>query len=303
MEIERLLAQARFRATSFSVVNARAPWGVQAPEIDYAIIYGVIEGSIWFEGGGVSCILESGDLVMMPHGGPHRLTSSRDVETTEPLMELLRRKPGNYIFNHGGDGAAIQFIAGGSLWDEAARTIVARLLPEAIIVRKHMIPSPSHIAVLEELIVKEANSPRIESGVMINGLFNLLLTEMLAIVLPLSGASSVAPSRQPSSSKIARALLLIHGPTASEWTAASLAQRVGLSRAAFSKRFRNETGLAPGAYLKQLRLQRAAELLRGSDAEIAEAAEFAGYSSIPSFSQAFKAKFGASPHAWRRSPP
>ena len=301
MEIERLLAQARFRATSFSVVNARAPWGVQAPEIDYAIIYGVIEGSIWFEGGGVSCVLEAGDLVMLPHGGPHRLTSSSDIETDEPLMELLRRKPGNYVFNHGGDGAVIQFIAGGSLWDEAARTIVARLLPEAVIVRKHMIPSASHIAALEELVVKEANSPRNESGVMINGLFNLLLTEMLAIILPMSSASA-APRPQSASSKIARALLLIHGPTVSEWTGTSLAKRVGLSRAAFSTRFRNETGLAPGAYLKNLRLQRAADLLRGSDAEIAEAAEAAGYSSIPSFSKAFKAKFGASPHAWRRAP-
>ncbi|HRX38050.1 MAG TPA: cupin domain-containing protein, partial [Parvularculaceae bacterium] len=102
MEVERLLSLARFRATSFGVVNARAPWGVQAPAIDYAIIYGVIDGPVWFESSGASLELQAGDLVFLPHGARHRLSSSADVVEAELLTDILRRRPGQYVFNHGG---------------------------------------------------------------------------------------------------------------------------------------------------------------------------------------------------------
>ncbi|WP_428410520.1 AraC family transcriptional regulator [Hyphococcus sp.] len=290
---------ARFRATSFGIVNAGAPWGVEAPDIDYAIIYSVIHGPVWFEGGGLSQMLDSGDVVFLPHGDRHRLASGRDVTLTEPLMELLRRKPGNYVFEHGGKGAPIQFIAGGSVWDDAAKATVARFLPEALVLRQDEIAPGAHIAEINKMVVKEGISPRPQSGLVVNGLFNLLLTELLSAVFSAPHIAS-ALEDHAASGKIARALLLIHHSASFDWTSSLLAQRVGLSRSVFSKRFTQETGRSPGAYIKQLRLHRAATLLRGSHVSIADAAEHAGYASIPSFCQAFKAFFGATPHDWRR---
>ncbi len=300
MDIERLVNMARFRATSFGIVNAGAHWGVEAPDIDYAIIYSVISGPIWFEGGGLSGTLNSGDVAFLPHGDRHRLASGPDVRVAEPLMELLRRKPGNYVFDHGGEGAPIQFIAGGSIWDDAAKATVARLLPEALIVRKDEVHSSAHIGEINKMVVKEGVSPRSQSGLIVNGLFNLMLTELLSAVLP---TRKTGPSieNQSASGKITRALLMIHNSASSDWTSSLLAQRVGLSRPVFSKRFTAEVGCSPGAYIKQIRLQRAADLLQHSHISIADAAEHAGYASIPSFCQAFKAHFGSTPHAWRRS--
>ena len=104
MEVERLLSLARFRATSFGVVNARAPWGVQAPAIDYAIIYGVIDGPVWFESSGASLELQAGDLVFLPHGARHRLSSSADVVRTETtrLLESMKGRHGHILnLGHG----------------------------------------------------------------------------------------------------------------------------------------------------------------------------------------------------------
>ncbi len=300
MDVERLLTLARFRATSFGVVNAGAPWGVEAPDIDYAIIYSIIAGPIWFAGGGLSETLNSGDVVFLPHGSRHRLASGPNVSVSEPLMELLRRKPGDYVFHHGGEGAPIQFIAGGSIWDDAAKATVARYLPEALIVRKDEVQPLDHIEIINKMVVKEAVSPRSQSGLIVNGLFNLMLTEFLAVVF------STRPhgpnfEEKSLSGQIARALLLIHNSASSDWTSTLLAQRVGLSRSVFSRKFTAETGRSPGAYIKQFRLQRAANLLQQSQVSIADAAEHAGYASIPSFCQAFKANFGETPHEWRRT--
>jgi len=300
MEIERLLTMARFRATSFGVVNAGAPWGVEAPDIDYAVIYSVISGPIWFEGGGLSDTLNAGDVVFLPHGNRHRLASGPGVGAMDPLMELLRRKPGNYIFNHGSEDAPIQFIAGGSIWDAAAKTTVARFLPEALILCKDEVHRTAHIAGINKMVVKEGVSPRPQSGHVVNGLFNLMLTEILSAVLSTPKIASSVES-QSASGKITRALLLIHNSASSDWTSSLLAQRVGLSRSVFSRKFAQETGCSPGSYIKQLRLQRAADLLRHSHVSIADAAEHAGYASLPSFCQAFKANFGETPHVWRQA--
>ena len=62
--------------------------------------------------------------------------------------------------------------------------------------------------------------------------------------------------------RVARALGLMCTELAKRWTVESLARKVGLSRAAFAKRFVLTTGVSPLRYLAQLRLLRAAELLK-----------------------------------------
>jgi AraC-like DNA-binding protein len=100
--------------------------------------------------------------------------------------------------------------------------------------------------------------------------------------------------------RVARALGLMCAELAKRWTVESLARKVGLSRAAFAKRFVLTTGVSPLRYLAQLRLLRAAELLRGSDASLSEVAVEVGYASEFALSRAFKRKFGVAPGLFRR---
>lgn len=298
MDQERILAAARFRATSFGVVSAGAPWGVRAPAIDYAVIYGILDGTMCFDGAGAALALQPGDIIFLPHGAQHRLASDRDVNDFDQLIDLLRRKPGEYIFHHGGAGPANRFIAGGSLWDADARASVARLLPDMLLLRREAIPENSHIVEILHMVEKEAGSPRVQSGVIVNGLFNILLSEILGPLLDEALSQSASGAALPA--RIIRSLMLIHGAAPGDWSAGDLAERVGLSRAAFSSQFRLATGRAPGAYVKRMRLERSASFLTSGDISVADAAERAGYHSTPSFSKAFKAEFGLSPDAWRR---
>ena len=55
-----------------------------------------------------------------------------------------------------------------------------------------------------------------------------------------------------------------------DWSGATLAARVGMSRSAFAERFADVVGVTPVQYLIQWRMQKAATLLRGSDDGISD---------------------------------
>ncbi|HMH48119.1 MAG TPA: AraC family transcriptional regulator [Solirubrobacteraceae bacterium] len=82
-----------------------------------------------------------------------------------------------------------------------------------------------------------------------------------------------------------------------------LARAAGLSRAHFSREFRQAFGESPHAYLLTRRLERAASLLRGTDRSVADICLSVGLQSIGSFTTSFTRTFGRSPTAHRAAFP
>jgi AraC-like DNA-binding protein len=83
-----------------------------------------------------------------------------------------------------------------------------------------------------------------------------------------------------------------------------MAKAAGLSRAHFSREFRQVFGESPHAYLLTRRLERAAALLRATDSSVAEICFSVGLQSVGSFTSSFRRMFGVPPTAYRaRFPP
>jgi AraC-like DNA-binding protein len=95
------------------------------------------------------------------------------------------------------------------------------------------------------------------------------------------------------------ALKLIYNNPAHPWTVANLAAAVGCSRAVFARRFTEQVGEPPIAFLTSWRLALAADLLRTSQATIAAVARQVGYSTPFALSSAFKRAYGVSPNTHR----
>jgi AraC-like DNA-binding protein len=74
-----------------------------------------------------------------------------------------------------------------------------------------------------------------------------------------------------------------------------LGRRVGCSPFYLSRTFSQETGLTISQWVREVRLERAAELLRSRACNVTEAALRVGYNSLSHFSQAFREKFGCCP--------
>jgi AraC-like DNA-binding protein len=101
--------------------------------------------------------------------------------------------------------------------------------------------------------------------------------------------------------QIGRALTLIHREPAHDWSVASLADEVAMSRSAFAARFTQLVGETPMYYVTRWRMQVAQNVLQVGDATVGEIALRLGYGSEAAFSRAFKRFHGIPPGAVRRT--
>ncbi|SIO35366.1 AraC-type DNA-binding protein [Singulisphaera sp. GP187] len=80
---------------------------------------------------------------------------------------------------------------------------------------------------------------------------------------------------------------------------AEVAAALGLSPSHLQHLFKQQTGQSPYQYHLQLKIQRAAEMLRGSDLPVKQIAQILQFRSVYHFSTLFKKKTGLSPSGWR----
>ena len=99
--------------------------------------------------------------------------------------------------------------------------------------------------------------------------------------------------------QVGRALVSIHREPEKEWTVASLAHEVGMSRTAFSARFTNLVGKPAMRYVTQWRMRLARIHLRETSEPLSVVANRVGYESEAAFCRAFKRVFGAPAGSFR----
>lgn len=80
----------------------------------------------------------------------------------------------------------------------------------------------------------------------------------------------------------------------------ALAETAGVHPVHLARAFRKAYGCSPGEYLRQRRVDWAAEQLKNTEHAIADIAIDAGFSDQSHFSRIFRAAYGMPPGAWRR---
>lgn len=134
------------------------------------------------------------------------------------------------------------------------------------------------------------------------GLLRLRVLEVLARLCqsgdPVGAPPSYYPRRLIEAVKAARAELLA---APERLPLQTLAAHHGLARRALIDGFRGVYGQTPYAYLRQYRMHRAAAQLADPAASVSQIAADAGYQNASKFSKAFRAVFGTSPSAYRKT--
>lgn len=82
---------------------------------------------------------------------------------------------------------------------------------------------------------------------------------------------------------------------------ATLARRASMSVRTFTRRFREETGQSPGAWVTQQRIRHAQHLLEATDLSVDRVAQQSGMGTAASLRQHMRASVGVSPAAYRRT--
>lgn len=130
-----------------------------------------------------------------------------------------------------------------------------------------------------------------------------LVREVLYRVLtgPQGRLLRAAGSREGRVNQIARALTLIHSEYERPIEVSELARAAHMSGSTFHEAFKAFTSLTPVQYLKEIRLNRARQIMVWEGVSAKRAAAEVGYASASQFSREFKRRFGRPPareRAW-----
>ena len=113
----------------------------------------------------------------------------------------------------------------------------------------------------------------------------------------LTGRTSQNQAGDPHAEKIVYACEILRQEMASPPRLLALARRVGLNHNHLIQGFKQMFGLSPFEYLKNIRLEKAHDLIASRRCNVTQAAFTVGYSSLSHFSKAFHETFGVNPKA------
>lgn len=99
--------------------------------------------------------------------------------------------------------------------------------------------------------------------------------------------------------KIKKSLIYLETNYHENITIAQIAKVSNFSESYFSKLFRQLTGSSFTRYLKDYRLERAAQMLRNSDSRVSNVAFLVGFNNLSYFTRAFKTKYKINPKAYK----
>ncbi|HEX3783983.1 MAG TPA: AraC family transcriptional regulator [Pseudonocardiaceae bacterium] len=105
-------------------------------------------------------------------------------------------------------------------------------------------------------------------------------------------------AKQAGANPVSAALTYIREHYSEPVTVNDMAEKVSLSPSSFSHLFREVTGRSPYQFLKEIRLDRARELLRDGRLSVTAVSRAVGYSSASHFIKEFRSRFGTTPRAY-----
>jgi AraC-like DNA-binding protein len=297
-------------------INARfsAPWCYQSPSADSAapllepgaervvIFHLITEGECYVELGKAPPVrLTAGDAALFPQGDAHRMTSQPGLPpaTGARLDAVLSRRPRHLAY--GGGGATTRLVCGYLACDARLARMLLAGLPRLVKVNVRGSNAGAWLEASVRYALGEARSPRPGGAGVLAKLAEVLFIEVLRLYMNEQGEGQIGWLAGVGDRIVGIALKEMHKNPAHAWTLDELARTAGTSRSVLAERFQTLVGTAPMQYLTQWRMLLAANLLRGSNAQLARIAEDVGYQTDTAFSRAFRREFGAPPAAWRRS--
>ncbi|GGP32758.1 AraC family transcriptional regulator [Streptomyces melanogenes] len=286
--------------------NGRAPWGLRLPAVAGAGFHVVLYGTCWLvpledAPPHLKPIpLNPGDVVFLRDGRGHILADHPATVAEEAKAEQCDGGSPIGSVTVGGEGPETSLLCGNYHLDQGRAHPLVHQLPEVIHLQTRHGRHPELSAAVQ-LLGSELENPRIGSDGIVPTLIDSLLLYILRAWLeeqPPAAARGWAAALGDSA--VAPALSAIHEDPSAPWTVESLAERAGLSRAAFARRFATLVGEPPMAYLTRWRMTTAARLLRETDAPLTSVAARTGYGSEFAFAKAFKREYGVAPGGYRR---
>jgi len=312
-----LLRTVRLTGATFFDVVARNPWAAEQPTrelvlpkilpgAEHLISYHVVTEGRCYAGiiGEEPIALDAGEVIVFTRGDAHVMSSNpgmRAQPVTPAEMEAVTSGSLPFFKSVGGEGTpSVKLVCGFLACDAHPFNPLLDNLPPIIKAGNPQGGDANWLGQFIRLARSESADKRAGGESVLAKLSELMFIEVVRQyleTLPPEQAGWLAGLRDPF---VGKALSLMHGKPAHDWTIEELAKDVGLSRSVLAERFTDLVGMPPMHYLAKWRMQIAAGLLSGGNTNMATIAAEIGYGSEAAFSRAFKKSVGVPPSAWRR---
>jgi len=281
-----------------------APWALALPPFENCVMFHVVTvGECWVEvAGAAPYLLRPGELLLVPHGAGHCLTSEHGI-AADNLFDLDREQVSDCyeLLVLGGGGAAATAICGVVRFDDPTAQQLLQLLPPLIAVNAwENAPETEWIQSTLRLMADEARAPRAGGETVITRLADILIIQAIRAWIARDPAAQTGWLGALQDNQIGRAIAMVHRQPARNWTLATLASEVGMSRSAFADRFTALVGEPAMRYVARRQMHAAVSWLKDDALTVGSIAARLGYESEAAFNRAFKRVIGKPPGAVRR---
>ena len=297
MLLDRVLKDLELSLEAFAVCEVASGWRLQLERLGWVTVHFALagDGRLRMPDGRVVA-MPAQSLVLVPPGRAHGIETGRGVDHEVQATDAAPRLKGLKVFE-AGPRTDDEFVV-------ACGRLQARVrggqglfdwLDEPLVV--DFADSPHMASIFERLLDEERHRSDTSEAMM-----TTLMNEAMILMFRRLRAEPDCPlpwltALEDPRLSAALALMVEHPERAH--TVETLADASLMSRTAFATAFSECFGSSPIAYLRGIRMRRAANLLRGSDLTVDQVASRVGYASRSQFSRAFTSEFGMPPATYR----
>ncbi len=258
--------------------------------------YAMISGHCWLSVDGVPdpVLLNAGDCFLLPHGRSFSLAT--DLALPPMDWETYRLNVRDGIPAPANDCDRCYMVGGHFTLDGGHAAMLLNSL--APIGHRRHDSDRSAMRWTRERMNQEVRHPQPGSPLVLQQLAYTMLVQALRLHLAEGARGGVGWLYALADRQMNSALSRMHDDPAHRWTLQELAESVGMSRSAFTAKFRDPVGDTPMEYLPRWRLLLAGDRLKKSNESISIIASSFGYESESAFGKAFKRVLGSSPRQY-----
>lgn len=295
--LDRLLCLLEVRLHAIGLCEVSPSWSLRLPCPETVLVHYILRGSGTVSTAeGEAVPFRPGTLIFLsPRCGEHTITGGGKSEdaaewkgSSTPLGE------GMMLFR-AGDGPAEVVSACSTMSADCGGLDIFERLQEPVV---EDLSNSAAVQSAFALMLSELDKPRFGTRALLEALMKQ--TVVIATRAQVErGHLTLLSLPGLHDARLMKALLQILEHPARDHSLDELARVSGMSRSLFAERFTEAFERPPIDMLKQVRLHRAANLLRNSRVPIQMVALTVGYSSRSYFSRAFRSAYGIDPKGFR----
>ncbi len=297
MLLDRLLANVSLDVAPFAVCDIRRGSRLRMAAERKSTLHFVLQGHGQLVAGRSLAEMGPYTLALIPPGLDHHVTAS-DGEGSSATSDSDALRHVDVLGVERitqGSGEPELLMACGALRAELSTMGLFEPLRQPLV---ECFSESQRVRSLFEELFREQRDNHAGSARMIQAIMMQCLIHLMRRVLAQDGTHLgwLTALRDP---ELARALDAMLAEPGAAHSLESLAATAGMSRSSFSAHFASSFAKSPMAFLREVRLNHAARLLRTTDEPVKSIAGAVGFSSRSHFSRAFKEQFGRDPADYR----